>query len=652
MTSIKKKENRRCLVCNKIFKSKNALVEHLENKHRDMIPEDWSARRYECYLRTGKVEGHCIYCGEPTGFNEATGKYYRLCKKQECRKRCSDEADKNMIGVHGKTTLFNDPDFQRKVVYAKKNSGTYIFEDMDDPNIHYEAMYDSSYGRDFLEMCDAFLYMNGQDILGPSPHTYYYEYEGKTHFYIPDFYILSLGLEIEIKDGGSNPNKHPEVVRVAKVKEKLKDDLMASLQSSGIRYIKICNKDYKEFFALLSELKAQDIVYLPRWAEPNSKVVPVSEDAREVVGTVPRLDDDVLDSLPKNLGRINRSRIDLSKTTYLDQNITSYDGAIQTLKDGLKHCDNPVTVMDYRQRVDKFYNYLGKVANNREVENESLQREAIRARKTIDMEIYPSLNSKELKIEREQQRKRKQQRSVLESAIANPQNSTPLFIGSENVHQFTGGRKIRDHELDNIRIPIWTVLLDTKTLGSKIIRSVTGDPYNHAAISLTPHMRQMFSFTMESENGGGFVIEDIRAGWYKAHENEIRYSIYSYLATLEEFFTANEVIQKFYKEKEKYHYNVIGLIMFYSKHKWLDDDSRICSEFCTEILQAMNPAIATKRRDAYNPYSLHSLKRMFHCQRGVLKNFNYVKLVENTKKKANERGYEIWIPSLKTMQGT
>lgn len=652
MTKIKKNVTTRCLVCNKTLKSKEALVEHLENKHRDMIPDDWSARRYECYLRTGKVEGHCIYCGEPTGFNEATGKYYRLCKKQECRKKCSDAADKNMIGAYGKTTLFDDPDFQRKVVYSKKNSGTYVFEDEYDPKVRYEVLYDSSYGKDFLEMCDTFLYMSGQDILGPSPHTYYYEYEGKKHFYIPDFYILSLGLEVEIKDGGSNPNNHPEVVRVAKAKEKLKDELMASLASSGIRYIKICNKEYKEFFSLLSELKAQDTVYLPKWAEPNGQVAPVSESATEVANTIPKLDDNVLDSLPKNLGRLNRDRIDLAKTTYMDSNITSYEGAIRTLKEALKHCNDPATIFDYRQRVDKFYNYLGKVANNPNVENESLQKEAIRARKTIDEEIYPQLEARERKIEREMQRKKKNQRSVIEAAVLSPQNGTPLFIGRDNISQFTGGQKIPDSQLDEVRIPIWTVLLDTKTLGSKIIRTVTGDPYNHAAISLTPHLRQMFSFTMESEKGGGFVIEDIGAGWYKEHENEIRYSIYAYLATLEEFFSANQAIQQFYKEKEKYHYNTIGLIMFYSKHKWLDDNARICSEFCAEILQAVNPSIATKRRDAYNPYNLHNLKKLYHCQKGVLKNFNYVKLVENTKKKAKERGYEIWVPSLKTMQET
>ena len=222
------KKKARCKICGRVFIDKAHLVDHIDRSHKDQIPGGWSAARYECYLRTGKAEGKCIYCGKPTGFNEKTGKYFRLCKDPKCRKAASDAADRNMIGKFGKTSLLDDPDQQRKMVYARKNSGTYTFVDPEDPKRKYGVMYDSSYGKDFLEMLDNFLMFSGQDIIGPSPHTYYYEYERKKHFYIPDFYIPSLNLEIEIKDGGANPNTHPKIQAVDKVKEKLKDELKAN----------------------------------------------------------------------------------------------------------------------------------------------------------------------------------------------------------------------------------------------------------------------------------------------------------------------------------------------------------------------------------------------------------------------------------------
>ena len=79
--------------------------------------------------------------------------------------------------------------------------------------------------------------------------------KGKRHFYIPDFFIPSLQLEIEIKDGGDNPNMHHKIQDVDKVKEKLKDDVMKSNQ---FNYLKITNKDNKKFLDYLILAKEQN----------------------------------------------------------------------------------------------------------------------------------------------------------------------------------------------------------------------------------------------------------------------------------------------------------------------------------------------------------------------------------------------------------
>jgi ribosomal protein S18 acetylase RimI-like enzyme len=186
-----------------------------------------------------------------------------MCGSEECKRKARERASKNYIGKHGKIYSINDPEQQAKMIYGRKTSGTYIFED-EDTGKKYRAMYDSSYGRDFLEMIDTFLFWSGADIIAPSPHVYYYEYEGQKHFYIPDVYISSLNLEVELKDGGDNPNMHPKIQAVDKVKEKAKDEVMESIKDQ-VNYIKICNKDYAEFFALLSRLKEQDVCPLPKW---------------------------------------------------------------------------------------------------------------------------------------------------------------------------------------------------------------------------------------------------------------------------------------------------------------------------------------------------------------------------------------------------
>ncbi|MFW5647189.1 MAG: hypothetical protein ACOCMX_07835, partial [Acetivibrio ethanolgignens] len=71
----------------------------------------------------------------------------------------------------------------------------------------------------------------------------YYTYEGETHFYIPDFFILSLNLEVEIKEG---TNKHPKILAVDKVKEQLKDEVMKT-NANSFNYIKIIEKNHRRF---------------------------------------------------------------------------------------------------------------------------------------------------------------------------------------------------------------------------------------------------------------------------------------------------------------------------------------------------------------------------------------------------------------------
>ena len=90
-----------------------------------------------------------------------------------------------------------------------------------------------------------------EDLIAPSPHTYYYEYEGEKHFYIPDFFIPSLNLEIEIKEG---TNMHPKNLAVDKVKERLKDEVMKS-NISSFNYLKIVEKDNIKFFKYLELAK-------------------------------------------------------------------------------------------------------------------------------------------------------------------------------------------------------------------------------------------------------------------------------------------------------------------------------------------------------------------------------------------------------------
>jgi hypothetical protein len=153
-----------------------------------------------------------------------------------------------MIAKYGKAHLLNDPNKQREMLANRSISGVYEWRDGKT-----ETTYTGSYELDFLKTMDDFFEWDPSDIMMPSPHTYTYKYEGEDKFYIPDVFIPSLNLEIEIKDGGDNPNNHHKIQAVDKEKEKLKDEVL--MTQKNFHYVKLTNKNFTNFFDFMKEYK-------------------------------------------------------------------------------------------------------------------------------------------------------------------------------------------------------------------------------------------------------------------------------------------------------------------------------------------------------------------------------------------------------------
>ena len=235
-----------CKFCGEYMKSYDLYVSHIESSHSESIPQDMTAWRFVYYLKTGKTHGSCIICKKDTEWNEKTHKYHRFCNNPKCKEKYVETFRNRMIGKYGKVNLLNDPEQQKKMLANRKISGVYTWRD----HVH-ETPYTGTYELSFLKFLDEVLEFNPEDVIGPSPHTYYYIYEGKKHFYIPDFFIPSLNLEIEIKEGTNN---HPKIQAVDKVKERLKDEVMKS-NSNSFNYIKIIEKNNFRFIEFLDEAK-------------------------------------------------------------------------------------------------------------------------------------------------------------------------------------------------------------------------------------------------------------------------------------------------------------------------------------------------------------------------------------------------------------
>lgn len=238
----------RCKFCEKRIPDEDAYASHITKKHPEQIIPGMAPRQFVYYLRTGKTAGSCVMCKQPTKWNETTNKYCRFCENPKCKEAYREEFKNRMIEKYGKVTLLDDPEQQKKMLAARKISGVYLWSD----HIH-KFTYTGTYEKAFLEFLDKIMHFPPTEIFTPSPHIYVYEYEGKKHFYFPDLFLSIVDAEIEIKDGGDNPNMHPKIQEVDKVKEKLKDQVLMS-KNIPFHYLKISNKNHDIFFDFLVEL--------------------------------------------------------------------------------------------------------------------------------------------------------------------------------------------------------------------------------------------------------------------------------------------------------------------------------------------------------------------------------------------------------------
>jgi len=216
------------------------MGQHYDNRHRELLPEDMDGYRWVYYLLTGKDRGACVICKNETDFNRSTMKYCRFCNNPACKAKYREQFKDRMIGKYGKIHLLDDPEIQKKMLAARRISGEYTWSDRS-----VKLPYVGTYELDFLVYLDRTLRWKSSDIMAPSPHIYRYEYDGKSHFYIPDFFIPSMSLEVEIKNTGAK-NINDE----SRKKDDVKEELMKS-NANYFRFIKLVDKHYQPFLDLL-----------------------------------------------------------------------------------------------------------------------------------------------------------------------------------------------------------------------------------------------------------------------------------------------------------------------------------------------------------------------------------------------------------------
>lgn len=238
----------KCPFCKKNYIDKSALMMHMNGNHMEELhglpPEQIYFNFTNKYALT-KDHGISVMSGKPTKFNLVTCRYERFADEAD-RQAYREMFKKRMKQVYGKETLLTDPEHQKKMLENRKISGKYSWSNGG------ETTYTGTYERKFLEYLDGVLgWENPNDVMAPAPMIFPYNNpeDGVKHFHIPDFYITSLNLIVNVK---SSTNKHYRL-RDIEV-EKAEDE---AIKKSTFNYIKIYDNEFQKFTKVIDTIKKQ-----------------------------------------------------------------------------------------------------------------------------------------------------------------------------------------------------------------------------------------------------------------------------------------------------------------------------------------------------------------------------------------------------------
>lgn len=239
------KRKYQCPYCNEKY-DRIKLVDHIEKKHSEFIPKDFTASRIVFNVVNKKEKGKCTICGKESPWDEDKCRYDRFCS-EKCKKAYEQLAAERLKRVRGMTKqeMLKDPEYQNNIMLANRSiSGKYKFQDGT------IRTYVGSYEHKFLEFMDKFLNVKSEDLETPGP-IIEYKFKGETHKWITDAYYAPYNLAFDIKDGGDNPNKRemPEY----RAKQTAKED--AIRKQGKYNYIRLTDNKFEQLIELMLELK-------------------------------------------------------------------------------------------------------------------------------------------------------------------------------------------------------------------------------------------------------------------------------------------------------------------------------------------------------------------------------------------------------------
>jgi len=131
---------------------------------------------------------------------------------------------------------------------------------------------------------------------------------------------------------------------------------------------------------------------------------------------------------------------------------------------------------------------------------------------------------------------------------------------------------------------IYLLLTDTGSMLTRTIKLFSKKKYNHVSLAFDAGLIETFSFGRKKANNpfiGGFIREDITSDFY----SQAKCAVFALSVTEEQAANMRGYVSCFENEKDKYHYNFLGLVTAFFEKEWDRENYYFCSHFVATILE-------------------------------------------------------------------
>ncbi|MDQ6420064.1 hypothetical protein RB620_11515 [Paenibacillus sp. LHD-117] len=161
---------------------------------------------------------------------------------------------------------------------------------------------------------------------------------------------------------------------------------------------------------------------------------------------------------------------------------------------------------------------------------------------------------------------------------------------------------------------IYVLLTDTGTVLTRIIRTFTKDPLNHASIAFDHDLNEVYSFGRKNPNNpffGGFVREDVRDDFFL----DAMCAVYRCTVSASVYTNLRNQVQHFEQNQDLYKYNLVGMLGVVFNIEWERKYSYFCSQFVATMFQRSGMNLVDKSPLLVTPGDLQhtpALELVYH----------------------------------------